>query len=179
VTDPIDRLVAEIDKLIDEELARGPRDGDVGQAICALCGGDWHGAPADADTACEHHRTETCPGAFATAEEREHWRRPRHRRDPRGSGKSAWTTDRASLDGIELDDYGKWLFQLGCGALLSADRCDCGRGVGGDRGMIRDCFWWRVLRERLARPTHEPGCIPAELPLERTRRMCLSREWLD
>ena len=63
MTDPIDRLVAEIDKLIDEELARGPRDGEVGQAICALCGGDWHGAPADADTAGEHRRTANCPGS--------------------------------------------------------------------------------------------------------------------
>ncbi|MGC2378815.1 MAG: hypothetical protein WA622_17025 [Mycobacterium sp.] len=180
MTDPIDRLVAEIDKLIDEELARGPRDGEVGQAICALCGGDWHGAPADADTAGEHRRTANCPGAFATAEQREHWLRPRHRREPLGCGKSAWTTDRASLDGIELNVYVEGLRQLGCGALLSADRCEfCGRGPSGHRGMIRDCPWAYALRERLARRSHEPGCIRAELPLERMRRICLSREWLD
>jgi hypothetical protein len=73
VTDPIDRLVAEIDKLVDEELARGPYDDDVGQADCALCGGDWHGAPADADTAGEHRRIPDCPGAFASDAQREQW----------------------------------------------------------------------------------------------------------
>ena len=73
VTDPIDRLVAKIDKLVDEELARGPCDDDVSQAACALCGGDWHGAPAHADTAREHGRIPDCPGAFASGAQREQW----------------------------------------------------------------------------------------------------------
>jgi hypothetical protein len=72
-TDPIDRLVGEIDKLVDEELARGPCDDDVAQADCPLCGGDWHGAPAHADTAGEHGRIPDCPGAFASDAHREQW----------------------------------------------------------------------------------------------------------
>ena len=73
VSDPRDRLVAEIDRLVDEEFARGPCDDDVGQADCALCGGDWHGAPAHADTAREHGRIPDCPGAFASGAQREQW----------------------------------------------------------------------------------------------------------
>ena len=70
--DAVDLLVADIDELIDDALARGECDG-VGQADCALCGGDWHGAPADADTAREHRRIPHCPGASATDAQREQW----------------------------------------------------------------------------------------------------------
>ena len=73
VTDSVERLVAEIDKLVDEELALGPCDDDVGQADCTLCGGDWHGVPADADSAAEHGRIPECPGAFASDAERAQW----------------------------------------------------------------------------------------------------------
>jgi hypothetical protein len=47
--------------------------------ICELCGGDWHGTPiGDFDPRICHdgmrRRKPFCPGAFATARQRDAWR---------------------------------------------------------------------------------------------------------
>lgn len=78
--DQLNRLINVIDQLIDEELADGPRDGDIGQTCCQLCGGEWHGATADPGNAREHGRIPYCPGALATDAQRAEWQRQTARR---------------------------------------------------------------------------------------------------
>jgi len=138
----IDRLIGVIDQLIDEGLAGGERDGDIGHAVCNLCGGDWHGTLADATTAGEYHRTANCPGAFATAEQRVHWLRTHQ-------------------DPVTLNDYVDALRELGCGALLGADSCEvCG-----------DCPWACALQEHELHCGTAPLPPPLRAPrTRRTRR---------
>jgi len=63
MVEKLDDLIEVIDRLIDDELARGPRYDNAGQPRCELCNGDWHGLG----------RTEGCPGAFATDGQRDAW----------------------------------------------------------------------------------------------------------
>jgi hypothetical protein len=64
-----------IDQLVEEQLARGNRDctTSVGQPMCDVCRGDWHGAAIDDWHALGGFRICGCPGAFATDEQRQLW----------------------------------------------------------------------------------------------------------
>jgi hypothetical protein len=74
-----DRLIDAIDRLVDEQLARGELGGDVDQDRCELCGGPWHGAPTDSTDDAEDLRHPRCPGAFADDTQRDQWQRDRER----------------------------------------------------------------------------------------------------
>lgn len=135
VPESVNRLVAEIDRLIDEELAHGPYDDDIGQADCALCGGDWHGTQALADTAREHGRIPDCPGAYATDAQREEWLAlaPTRRSAPAATAcdRALRVTARTVLEIEGLEDHGFCAsstldledhdFYESCGS----DSCDC------------------------------------------------------
>lgn len=81
----IESVVDAIDALVDDQMAnydnRSGYDHNVNQAVCALCGGAWHGTkwtPTGSewldDTSC---RTIGCPGAYATGPQRIRFRHGR------------------------------------------------------------------------------------------------------
>jgi hypothetical protein len=148
----LDRLIVAIDELIDDELARGEQYGDIGQPVCELCGGDWHGGSADNESTSGYGRKPRCPGAFATDAQRERWLHPPAHRELRGCGKGFDDSPGELWDCFEpdgsLDDYAEGLRYLGCGAVLSADSCQfCGR-VSQAVGGLSDCSLARVLDQQ-------------------------------
>lgn len=80
----VDDVVSEIDQRVIEQLQQEPSgyDHNINQAVCELCGGDWHGqevrtAGAAARPPGGRRRLYGCPGANATPEQRETFRRRR------------------------------------------------------------------------------------------------------
>ena len=65
-TNPEQRVIDEIDQLVNESLARPITDdyNNPWQARCELCHGEWHGLAGEYNE---------CPGAYATDEEREQY----------------------------------------------------------------------------------------------------------
>jgi hypothetical protein len=161
----LDRLIVAIDELIDDELARGEQYGDIGQIVCELCGGDWHGTPADPATASEHHRKSNCPGAFANDAQRERWLRLLRRREELRSGRLGMLPERDD----DSEDYADGLRFLGCAAVLEEDFCHFCNRVSHLPGGISDCPLARALDEQHAnaRP-RGPGV-----------RICRLRDYLD
>jgi len=75
----LDRLIDAIDRLVDEQLARGELGGDVDQDRCELCGGPWHGAPTYITDETDERHFHGCPGAFASDTQLQQWHRDRER----------------------------------------------------------------------------------------------------
>jgi len=97
--------LADIDALIDEQLAAGPtddynrdwhtREGDV---TCKLCGQEWHGLEIKG----------SCPGPWATAKEKKAFRRSRRIKTPARYARvsTTWAApDRVAAQVQALRDY--------------------------------------------------------------------------
>lgn len=68
---PEQRVLDDIDALIDQQLQHGPTD-DYNKPWtqrCDICGWLWHGLPGD----LENGGALGCPGAYATEQQREKW----------------------------------------------------------------------------------------------------------
>lgn len=82
--DGVDEVVSEIDQRVNEQLQHEPSgyDHNINQAVCELCGGDWHGQEVRTSGAAARppggrRRLYGCPGADATPQQRETFRRRR------------------------------------------------------------------------------------------------------
>ena len=74
----------EIDRLVDEQLSTGARYSSRNEDRCMLCGGYFHGLPADGadniDYVASASRRRGCPGAFADEQAKADWRARERRR---------------------------------------------------------------------------------------------------
>lgn len=118
MSNPEQSVIDCIDALVDEQIDnydnRSGYDHNVNQAVCALCGGEWHGTRAvvnSLDPWAHTGRTLGCPGAYATGPQRIRFR---HRRaiDPRQALRRRWGQARIEIVPVVGNGSCTWLEQF-------------------------------------------------------------------